>query len=297
MDFTRNAKLFLNIFYYIGLSPYQPMVNKIICENQSNIFIILQTGIIILLAISCIVILDSGNYTSMVMNSLKILMLYINSACEIVRAIFILIQCTANKHLFFEFMYTIHRLDAYFLTKMRYRIPYQSFRKQYFWKILINFIGLSQYSSLFILRCFLFYCLTPTGLQIRFFHCMRVLTILHIIFYIDLVCFHLSHLNMIVLRDIDHFKHINIKEKVTTGIWKRNKIKCYKHVHFHLWKMTQRLNVSFGWIIIAILLQIFVDCIYSAFWLFEEFKMKSSYFRVFRMYCELDGIENIIQYN
>lgn len=292
MDFTRNSKIFLSFFYYIGISPYQPQSKKMICKalKLSNVFFILQSAVTISLAISCIAILDSGGYSSMVMNSLKVLILYINSACEIVRTMFILTQCLTNKHLIFEFIYTVYRLDTYFLTKMKYRIPYQLFRRQYLSKILMIFGGLSQYLSTFIIRCFLYYCLTPTGVQLRFFHCMRVVTILHIIFYIDLVCFHLSHLNAIVLRDIDQFKNINVKEKLTIGILKRNKIKCYKHVHFRLWQITQRLNVTFGWIMIAILLQIFVDFIYSAFWLFEEFHLKSSYLRVFRMFYKLaDG--------
>lgn len=96
-----------------------------------------------------------------------------------------------------------------------------------------------------------------------------LLSFLQIIFYIDALRFHYHEFNLIVHRD---FEQLNTKGRREHERLILNKIKCYKIVHFRLWEASQRINKFFGWVIIGLVLYAFVDTVYSAFWLFEEFR-------------------------
>lgn len=59
-------------------------------------------------------------------------------------------------------------------------------------------------------------------------------------------------------------------------------ISQYKHVHFHLWEISEKINQLFGWIIVAIVLQYFAFAIFNVFWAFKMVYLEGASFELFR---------------
>lgn len=282
MDFASNTKTYFSVFYILGLSPYRPLGKLRDNCYLSNIFTFLHGLFVTSLALSCIVLLCIGATSVVLLNTMESLVINIGSVCEILRGLFVVLQCLTQKRLIFDVISMIRKLETYFIIHLKHRLPYDSFRKQYFLKVLIVLLGFAPYVSVYIVRCIVYNYLTPIGIQLRILQLLVIQIILYVVFYIDLLSFHLSELNAVIERDMAEVK--TAIKRSGSSILTRNKVKCYKNVHFRLWKMSQNINTFFGWILIMVLLHCFVDLVYSAFWLFQEFKTQSPFIKILRMY-------------
>lgn len=98
-----------------------------------------------------------------------------------------------------------------------------------------------------------------------------IVAYMNVLFFIDLVKDHLAHLNKIVAEvhsdwggnDENVFV---VKKKAQSVNMIRKQLSKYKTVHFRLWKITEKLNEFFGWTLIAIILQSFIELVFSAIW-------------------------------
>lgn len=269
MKFTSDTGPYLSVFYFLGMSPYHPDTDFAhVKDNQINILILAQIASIIL-SLSCAVILgiDGSNRT---LNPVEIIViLYI--ICDIAKALCVTFQCVLYKCQIREIFHAFHKLESYFVIHFNHRISYEMFRRKCHLYTLLIFIGFAQYLFVYILRCVYKHIFPTYTIQAHTVHFIQSLTYLHMIFYIEAVAFYIRQLTSMIQRDMNIFRIANDLYKISNRNLIRNKIKCYKFVHFRLWEMTQRVNVFFGWSMIIIFSHAFVKFVYTIYRVFEEF--------------------------
>lgn len=270
----KSIRPYLNVFYLLGLSPHladKPDSKYKKCRT-STFFVVIQAAIGIALATSCIQVANFGGYEHL-WSRTDIVIINFVAICEIVRIAFILIQCLFCKDILNEICYTFRMLQAYYAMHLHHQIAYQQFSKQYFRKVIFIVCGFIPYLLIFIWESCM-YTMLPIGVQIKALQIMTSATYLHIIFYIDILSFFLAELNVVIERDAVNGQTNNnimiISEKSLSSISIREKLRCYKTVHFHLWEVAQRINAFFGWSMVAVLLHGFVDFVCSSYWLVQQ---------------------------
>lgn len=277
--------------------------------HTTILYPLLHTAIAFLMCASCVYCMLQGKYRKV--SSVETLIIYMCTSCEMLRAIFILSHYIMHRTLLHDVLVTMQKLELYFLVHMKHRLPYGRFFRQFTIKASIAIISYVAYLMLYALRCWSKNYFSTVGTQLRVLLMCTVFSTLYITFYVHTLNFHLHELNAVVVRDMaaqnnrntnkNHNNNNNInygnshssryannshmhpiQHKSTTvassmlGILLRNKIKCYKNVHFRLWESSEKLNTSFGWIMMAIVMQHFFVFVYSAVWIFLEIHGKSS---------------------
>lgn len=273
MDFMNSVRPYLNVFYILGLSPY--LTDKVITNKEKScstvFFVIIQAAVGLTLCLSCIEEANFGGYS--MWSRTDIVIINFVAICEIVRIIFILIQCLFYKDLLSEICFTFRMLQNYYTLHLYHQMPYDKFTREYFRKFVIIICGFMPYFMIFLYES-LTYGLVPIGIQIKALQIMTSATYLHIIFYVDILNFYLSELNIVIRRDTIVEQEKNgitiISRKTLNNTLIQEKLRCYKTVHFHLWEVTQRINAFFGWSMVAILLHGFVDFVYTSYWLIQQ---------------------------
>lgn len=275
MDFMKAIRPYLNVFYTLGLSPH--LADKTDAKykkcRSSTYLVVIQAAIGLALATSCIQIANFGGYEYL-WSRTDIVIINFVAICEIVRIAFILIQCLFCADILNEICYTFRMLQAYYTMHLHHQIVYQPFGRQFLRKVAFIVCGFMPCLMIFLWDSY-FYALEPIAIQIKVLQIMTSATFLHIIFYIDILGFYLAELNTVIERDSnqDQTKLNNImiiSEKSLNSISMRERLRCYKTVHFHLWEVSQRINAFFGWSMVAILLHGFVDFVYSSYWLIQQ---------------------------
>lgn len=90
------------------------------------------------------------------------------------------------------------------------------------------------------------------------------IALLHIIFYVDLLTYIVLALNENANVAFEHNSIVDLYDMNIKDILA--KYRLYKHAHYLIWDISQFINVYFGWILLALLLQNFINVIYSAYW-------------------------------
>lgn len=282
MAFYKSVKICLTFFYFCGLFLHKLTSSGHAQSNQQYVFAAIRTIIAIALPIRCLILL---NFYDIVLNFFGIMeavVIHLSVVCDAFRAILILIECIQYDRLINNILNTFSDLQVYFFRNFRYRINYQNVTKCFFVKIAIIFaINMS-----YILWNIMYWCLSaklpPMSIEKRVMQCVSVLPILYIIFFIDMLSYHLNELNAVIKKDIAAYKcSTNIFLHKFTII---NKLKHYKVVHYRLWMISQWINTIFGWSIVFLLLLSVSDCIYSTYWFYQELRRRSPIIRVARKY-------------
>lgn len=289
MDFSRSTRRHLSFFHFLGVSIYQPALNER-KSKKFNFHMLVQVTMSLVLSFSCILILCLGNYKPLAMKELELLLIYLTSFCEIAQMLFLLIQYFHHKQLTNDIIRTFLNLESYFAIHMKHRIAYQRFSQYYSYKMILISCAFLQFVLLYAVRWLYFGIFSLIGIYLRILRCITSLTILHIILYVDLLNYHLNELNVVVRRDTFNRRRPNSNQnhKSANSILMRNKIKCYKYVHFRLWTICQKFNTCFGWILMTIILQDSFDFIYSSFWIWMEFHRNSPFLKKCRESTKID---------
>lgn len=293
MDFVSCIRHYLYFFHFVGLSPLRQPSSNGQYTKSSSYRIIAQIMIAICLGVSSIMILICGKYTPVALRSLEILVIYFSSIGEVLQAVALLIQYIHHRQLNKEILNAFVKLEIFFMTHMKHRITYDRFSQQYFQRIILVNCGFAQFVLIYAVRWLCYGMYSQIGIQVRILRLITALTTLHIIFYVDMVSYHLHELNLVIDRQI--FNRNNSKcssnadencfvstHKLTNSFLMRYQIKCYKNAYSRLWTIAQKLNKCYGWVLIAIMCQHFVDFVYSSFWLFEELRRPTSFVRICR---------------
>lgn len=104
-------------------------------------------------------------------------------------------------------------------------------------------------------------------------HVMKFIAInvyMNVLFFIELVVFYLEHLNAIIANENNECGaadgNVCVVKKVRTAELVCEQLSKYKTIHFSLWKITEQLNRYFGWTMLAITLQAFVELVIVTLW-------------------------------
>lgn len=272
MNFTKSVATYLATFYFLGMSSYRPIQTEPNKKQHKNLMIIVQT-VSMLLCLAYLVMIYPNSPILKTVGPVKfITSFYI--LCDILKAFCVAMQCIVYERQMREINSTFNKLDAFFVIHLNHRIRWQMFGKKilayaFIVVILSNYVP---YIVVFTVRAIIDKVFITYRIPAQFVHIMQSITTLHVIFYIEALTFYLSQLNCVVKRDMDaSATSIRIRHMHTykTRILVRNKIKCYKSIHFRLWEVSERINEYFGWAMAVIFVHAFVKLVYTAHWMFE----------------------------
>lgn len=92
---------------------------------------------------------------------------------------------------------------------------------------------------------------------------ITLISILHVAFYVDLLTYIVAaineNVNFAFQREIFDLSNWNMKNVMEN-------FRLYKHAHYLMWDISQFINQHFGWVLLSLLLQNFINIIYSAYW-------------------------------
>lgn len=277
MDLKTNTKAYLDMFYVIGISSYHPKKNK-----KAHLVVaymkFIQTSICSLIGIVGLYILSIEG-VSRVYKTSEAIILNIYIGCDMVRAAAILAQCICLKSTLNEVMCIFYNLESYFASHLKYRICYCEFSRQFFYRAVLILSVNVMYIFGFIIRYITGDAVSSVGFLTKVLQLMTTLTYLQIIFYVDLLNYHLRQLNTVLYADLCAY-NCNRAFEMASGIRLRSRLKAYKVIHFRLWMVSQKINQYFGWSLIIIHMHVMTDLIFSILrlWQVELLSMWSKLF-------------------
>lgn len=270
MKLIQSSKLYLNLFYISGFSPYQRTNANGRIFSIGKISKFLQ-AIVCKLASIIALCRVNGIFPHKSRTDITVIQMYLIS--DLIRSVFILVQCLLYKDVIYEINQVFLDLETYFSEYFGHRICYQKFIKKYRLKAGV------------VIGCCLTYFVTfffhlavkddvANGIPasaLKILQLMTAISLCHSIFYIELLKYHLKQLNLVIRRDSLQLSNEILINNPVIRADVLNKIRCYKIAHFRLWLVNQRINKYFGYSIIGILMHIFTDTVYSIFWVYELF--------------------------
>lgn len=275
MKFIHVAQQYINFFYLVGQCSYplkrmlhlgeksETLINRI----NYKIPLIIVNSIILILCGIAIAKLSNKKFIGESINTLMLFFIL----CQILRLLTILYQCCFYANDLGDCIQMFRSIEFCFKRNLNSAISYRSFQKKFRIKAAVMFFGYTQQV--------LFYCIfVHNEHNLRSFvdFTLRILlfpssaAVLQIIFYTDLLWFNLNHLNSIIDRDIEHFTkspiNIFVLAEQSYDKMARENLKKYKFVHYRLWQASQLINTCFGWSMIPLLLQGFIDIVFCTYW-------------------------------
>lgn len=269
MSLLNSINCFLQIFYKLGLSP----------KFNSSENIVTKTPLAILsFLVSLLVSVGGGvliNFYITDEKSVEITMSNLFLLCEIIKFCSIFVQSFFYCDIMVEIFSNFDSIHALFINSLYWRIDYAPLNKSFSKKFCVVIFGFLQN-----LISFLFENIPPrsgilTSLVFKSWQFMSTIALIHIVFYIDLLNYHLLQLNMVVRNDArDRSVHgiILANNQTHKEISILKKIKCYKNIYYRLWEILQKINFVFGWSIVALLLQAFCDATFVSYWLYSSLR-------------------------
>lgn len=237
--------IYPNIFQVFGLSPNIRQHSKLKHKLPTIISYILN----VLLAIIAGVLI---NWDTLQERSLAQVMSNFFLLYEILKYHILHGQCYFCGHIFVEIVRNLENVNQLFYAQNR-SLSFETFRRSFCRKFALVML-------LFVLNMTMFLINShERGSEFmfifKFWQLTTTLAFIHTVFYVDLLAWHLRHLAGIV-QDNDVL------------LMNGRGIKVFKTVYHQLWTITQAVNVVFGWSIAVLLLQAFVNTIYTLYWLY-----------------------------
>lgn len=281
MDLESTLYPFLKIFYLLGLSPciIEYLNPTTVINPTTTIYIICQAFFGIGLAASCFILMNFGGYEqSDYWTRNEVIIINVVLVCESIRIIFVFLQSSFYKLHIVQTFSILRQLDSFLDVKFKHRIRYTTFKRKYLIKIVIHLAGYTQFIITYAWHA-VNNEISPIGVQFKLLQTIKAATILHIIFYVDLLTLFLTEFIHVIqgewniIRTLHEVKQENVvlkKHKLYGSM--RDQFKFYKYIHFQLWNAVQHVNTYFGWALLAILIHVFVELVYSTYWLSQKIR-------------------------
>lgn len=200
---------------------------------------------------------------------------------DLIRTAFILMQCLLFCHTMDELMSIFSHLESFFCHHLGHRICYRTFSRQYCQRLFAVLGVTGTYICIFVVRWFTSSVISKSAFIVKVLQLMMAFSHLFVIFYLDLLSYHLNQLNAVIAKDMIKFASGSMNETMRrTQI--QHQLKCYKIVHYRLWMAIQRINHFFGYTLIALVLHNFGDLVYAAIWIFERIHASLSFLTIWR---------------
>lgn len=268
MDFKQSARIYLYLFYCIGLSPYRPSNSSKIKYFKCSKYI--QAVICDVFSLVSLISMNEGDVLPQ-QRAAETIIINIYLLCDMARATFILMQCFFFHDLLMEIACYFQEVDKCFIKDLQHRIPYITFRREYRMKFTICMIVVVCYILGFLGRIVVGQYASLASHFTKLLQVMTTFTYLHIILYVQALSFHMNQLNVVIQRDTILNKNI-ASDDILARMQLCHRLKAFKFIHFRLWAISQRIGHYFGYVMIALFLHAFSDTIYSAFWLYTIIK-------------------------
>lgn len=228
----------------------------------------------IALCVACSVVLNANSQrTSKSVDRMDIFITRIFICLQFSRSLLVLLQCLFYEQTYGNIVNTYNRLEVFFVQQMEYRLNFEHFSRDVAIKMTLTLFAFIQFAIVHILITWSYTGFNVVLLLIKLLRFLFVFTCAHLVFSVDALTFYMEQLMAVIARDAGNDQSIDslpfFKQSVKCELL-RNRLKNYKNAQFTLWENSQRLNRFFGWSMVMILLIVFLDSSYTAYWLFYE---------------------------
>lgn len=289
MDIISNTGRILNIYYYLGLSPYRiNLGTKELHLSQWNKFVhVLLTSILGVLMMNEI----RSETVQTKVRPMEQLLIIAYGTFNIARSFIMLINSIflhgRIKDIFSEY----RAIELCLAKNFNHIIRFDSFKRKHlrkFFALGIAFVPLwaAYFARQFTTHDWTLILVSVPAFNIKMFQSMAFL---YIIFFVDALAFYTSQMNAVIARQCNSNKFRQKYKRDAIEIILRQ-LRHFKLIHFRLWTISQYYNSLFGWCTIPILLHSVSDLMYCIFWIFDEIKYHSGAIRIVLPFVALINI-------
>lgn len=282
MNFVESTKQFLTFYHAIGISPFHLATDTSVTKfANSSLCKYIQFAFCLALASFIIIWFNLNPHYDVPIREMELLLITFYSLMDILRGYFVFIQCVLYRQHFQEIVHIFQRLDVKFFKYFGQVRSYQRFHKFHLLNVTMIAVGYLLHFMVYVVIRHCVYGFSPHCLPVALLQLLQALTFMHIIFYIDALCFYLVELNEVIKKDNCELK-CGIWPPISAIAFTQNRLKFYKKIHFALWEAAQVQNKVFGCCTIALMLRVFIDLVYSSFWLFNKLNQHSDFIKILR---------------
>lgn len=274
MKFGRCLDQFIRWFYICGLSCYPCFDGFSNGMMKSKRFVhYIPTGVLVVLAITTSISTYLYKFSTDpdVHSELNLTLILINTLTPMLTIVVCAIQMVFLSPYFAEICSQISIIER--LSWQKCSFDSKAFKRHFMQKISITAFA---YMLPIVVSMFFSIKIIPFFYS-SILKALLLLVLIQAFFYIDL----LDHMLKCFVRHID-VQAANTEMDSRTAQYITEEISQYKHVHFHLWEISEKINQLFGWIIVAIVLQYFAFAIFNVFWAFKMVYLEGASFELFR---------------
>lgn len=208
--------------------------------------------------------------------------------CELIK-IFAVLHQNFAKNLMGGILRNFQSIESIFRNSLQCPIEYTSLERAYARKIHLAYgsnltlmIAVAIYRTL---RGKVHYADVMSEIM-RF---ISIAVYMHFLLFIDLLTFHLKHLNKIIVSDIDGSatdrEYVSLVKKARTAKMILKQLSKYNMIYLRLWEISEKMNEYFGWSLVALMMLSFVDFVICVIWQLKVLNDTSRFMRLTRKKC------------
>lgn len=275
MNFIALIRPYMRIFYLLGQTLYPLeyyLCDKSVQRTKWHRFsLMIPTLFMFFVKLAlCVASISLISIYGEVVNTTYDIMSDIFLACELAKIFAVLYQNFTYPNLIGEILQNFQTIEVLFRSTLHCPIHFELFERAYKKKIGWAFGSYTMLMILFVAYYIVYGDIDLDDVFLKIMQFISISVYMNVLFFIDLVTFNLKHLNTIIARDHSECDAENVDvfvvKKVRTAHVIRQQISKYKFIHFRLWKTAQQINEFFGWTLITILLQSFVEFVFNTIW-------------------------------
>lgn len=271
MNFFKCSESILKVFQHLGLTPFNKHCYKEYnLRPAKRIFIttpiVLQTALsLILCAFLGAQLTESGYSYHYSITEICITSCFM--LAQILRVISTLICCCFYEYLLCDIIYIFRRIEAYFYIHLKRKVCYKHLRKSYLKNVSMILFAYLHFFCVNIIMMLIKNRFPVINIVIRVIQCISIPSLLHAIFFLNALDYHLNELIVIIDHDSGYFisKYaIDANNRMVPRI--RNRLNDYKNIYWHLWDASQQINSYFGWYLVIQFVEFFIQFLYATYW-------------------------------
>lgn len=263
-------KIFLNIFFLIGLAPNvtkceKTKIGKFKTKKAIQLFLpklVPLIGMLISLGqFSLLLKIVDGTLDGQI----HVILFYGYFLLVVLSNIFGNIQCIVYRSEYKDIIRRINQIERLFLVKFSNRIDFQRsytiFKRKTF--IIFSILMIATLTS-YTIQGWHLNKATLLRSVVTILEIMSSFVCLHPILYLDII-------RMFIFEMSDIFKKSKQYFQISAVILGKD-LKKLKSIHFEVCNMVKQINIYFGLNLIFLLIKFFVDVTYNLYWIFIEFQ-------------------------
>lgn len=279
MSFIAMIRPSMTIFYVLGQTMY-PM-DYYLCENKAKYSKLKRfswmsptIGVCVVKLVLCVTSVSVVDIYGDAISIPYDIMSDLFVCCEMVKALAVVYQNFVYHHLIEKILRNFQTVELLFARTLNASLPFASFKREYTRKVCWSIGSYVVLLTLYFTCHFLCEEIDLYDVFIKLMQFVSISVNLNILLFVDLLTFVLKQLNVIIARD--HKYHDCDAENVEVFVVakrngqmaeaRRRQLFKYKLIHFRLWKTTQQINQFYGWTLITILMQSFIEFVYDTIW-------------------------------